>query len=252
MSGPRECKVVSPVELRWSQYSVVLASQSPFQDTDPLSSDIPTSVGLVDQTRDDQVLDNARKRDWTFPIIGLLVVFIALALNFLTPPRIGTVAVGVGEPAPDIELVRLSFEGDLQFQTQLDPDCVSLVHLWGTWCGPCRQEYPELDAMVRDRRQFGALSFLSVSCESGNETMAGLTTKTQDYLRSIKAETTAYADSNGTTRRSLMKRLRQENIFYPTTVVIDQQGVIRGVWQGYDPDGVNQMRATINSLWAGQ
>ncbi len=217
-----------------------------------MSSDIPPSFGLADASS-----ELAPKRVWGVLALISLSIVVVIALHFLTSTRVGNEGggkerVGVGELAPTIELVRLSQDGTLQFHTQLDPSCVCVLHLWGTWCGPCREEYPHLDAMIRELRQEGSLDFLSVSCESGNETVLGLTMKTHDYLRSIDAVAVVYADPNGTTRRSLVQRLRQEDLFYPTTVVIDRRGVMRGVWQGYDPSGVDQMRATIKDLWAAQ
>ena len=36
---------------------------------------------------------------------------------------------------------------------------VVLVNIWATWCGPCREEMPELDRLYRERKQEGFIVF---------------------------------------------------------------------------------------------
>ena len=166
------------------------------------------------------------------------------------PQRVSHEGPGIGSPAPTIDLVRLTDDvSSSQTQTSVTPGRVTLLHLWGTWCGPCRMEYPHLDEMVRELQSAGPLEFLSVSCESGAESLEGLAQKTHEYLESIGAETTAYADPRGVTRLSVAKRLNQNNVFFPTSVLIDDRGIIRGVWEGYSPGSVNEIRQAIEALW---
>jgi thiol-disulfide isomerase/thioredoxin len=36
---------------------------------------------------------------------------------------------------------------------------VVLVNIWATWCGPCREEMPELDRLYRERKDHGFIVF---------------------------------------------------------------------------------------------
>lgn len=149
-----------------------------------------------------------------------------------------------------VDLMRLSPSGVADTYQATSDNQVTLLHFWGTWCGPCRQEYPELDSQMRELDTVGSVDFLSVSCEAGGETAQELAKKTHDYLESIDASRNVYADPVGATRQSVANRLQQEHFFFPTSIVIDQQNIIRGIWQGYEPDGVNEIVALIRELLA--
>ena len=185
---------------------------------------------------------------------GIGMLFLLAAFWWLAGPRdrVRNDGPGVGSPAPAVDLVRLAPEDSYPAITGVTPGKVTLLHLWGTWCGPCRMEYPHLDEMVSEVQAQGPLEFLSVSCESGAESLEGLTQKTHEYLESISADTTAYADPEGVTRLSVAKRLNQSTVFFPTSVLIDAEGPIRGVWQGYAPDSVDEIRDAIKELWEKQ
>jgi len=49
----------------------------------------------------------------------------------------------IGKPAPDFELPRLSVQGGTLGSADLRGS-VSLLNVWATWCGGCRQEHPTL------------------------------------------------------------------------------------------------------------
>jgi hypothetical protein len=105
-----------------------------------------------------------------------------------------------------------------------------------------------LDRLVRQQAAKGAFEFLSVSCESGGDTLESLTHNTSEFFDAIGAVRTAYADPQGVTRMSVAKRLGQPNIYYPTSMLIDTQGIVRGVWEGYHPTGVEEMNTMIDEL----
>jgi len=194
--------------------------------------------------------------------IWLLPVFIILGIMFFgRDQRVDSSAIG--KPAPKIELTRLStsptldgFSGEsidtIQGElNELPSDHVTLVHFWGTWCGPCRMEYPHLSEMVQSLESNPNFQFLSISCESGpNETFLGLAKKTEEYLNQIDASTHVYADPNGATRKSAADRLGQPSMAYPTTILVDKSGVIREVWQGYGVNAVDEMEASVKKLLA--
>ena len=176
--------------------------------------------------------------------------------------------VAVGKPAPEIDLVELS-GGDHWRPVTPPVGRVVLLHLWATWCHPCQLEYPELSAMARavaseeadgrgrragqgDREQGegGRFRFLPVSCEGGAETFAGLWHKTDAFFRSAGIDSPVFADPRGITRRSVAERLKQSDLGLPTTILIDRDGTIAGVWQGYTPHTVSGIEASVRELLA--
>ena len=46
------------------------------------------------------------------------------------------------------------------------PDSIQLVNFWATWCGPCREEFPEL---VKINQRFPDLELITVSVDQANQ-----------------------------------------------------------------------------------
>lgn len=157
----------------------------------------------------------------------------------------------VSKPAPEINLIKLSSAEDIvEVEFELDGK-VTLLHLWGTWCGPCRMEYPELARVAKDLEQNQKFQFVPVSCEAGQgETAEGLWMKTSDFFQSEGIDSPVYADHLGFTRGSLVERLDQANLYYPTSVLIGPDGKIQSIWEGYSEAGVDQIKELSLNLLA--
>ncbi len=181
----------------------------------------------------------------------LFVVMVALQPNRHSAS--GPDSPAIGKPGPRMDLVRLAsnpLEGRVDTLRRGE---VALIHFWGTWCGPCKMEYPELAEMVKDLEQNEKFRFLSVSCEAGRgETFEVLRQKTEDYFSSEGIAGAVYADPQGTTRLSTAQRLGRNEMFYPTSIVVDADGNIAGVWEGYAPGSVDEMKLLVKRLLAEQ
>ena len=68
---------------------------------------------------------------------------IAWLLIRSAPPR-----VEVGFAAPDFRVVNVATGKTVTRSTEYR-GAVTLVNIWGTWCGPCRQEMPAMDSLYR-------------------------------------------------------------------------------------------------------
>jgi thiol-disulfide isomerase/thioredoxin len=112
-------------------------------------------------------------------------------------------------------------------------DHVVVLHFWGTWCAPCRKEYPEFAKLYERLKNDERIQFISVSCSPGIEKdVAKLKSDTSDYLRSIQVDMPVYADTTAFTRSYIAKLLASQGMGYPTTLVIDRNGIIRDAWVG--------------------
>jgi cytochrome c biogenesis protein CcmG/thiol:disulfide interchange protein DsbE len=188
---------------------------------------------------------------WLIPFPLLLAIFLLVSSAQREGPMGGQESPSIGEPAPQFDLVSLTSDLSLP-PYQWQPGHVTLLHFWGTWCAPCQLEYPELSMMAgRLRFDEQPFDFVPVTCAYGSgERLEDLWTKTHDYLKSNRIDTAAYADPSGVTRRSAAERLQRPSLFYPTSVLIDHQGKIAGVWEGYTPDSVEQIRMLADRLIA--
>ncbi|HEX5073712.1 MAG TPA: TlpA disulfide reductase family protein [Gemmatimonadaceae bacterium] len=123
-----------------------------------------------------------------------------------------------GEPAPDIDLPTLG-GGHVKLSSLKGHPVV--VTFWGTWCPPCREEFPELVAAQKKHRESG-LVVLAV-----NQRDQELSNKAvEDFVKEFGADFAVALDTHGRARRSF--RL----IGLPTMVFVDASGVIQATHPG--------------------
>lgn len=130
---------------------------------------------------------------------------------------------------------------------------VVLVNYWGTWCFPCRLELPHLAELHEQWRDETNLRFFFVSCED-QLSLAELTEKTLDFLeREGHDKLPVYADPGQASRRHLADVAGFGDGFsYPTTIILDGEQRIRGIWRGYRAEDTNEQAALLKRLMSRQ
>ncbi|MFH2201567.1 MAG: TlpA disulfide reductase family protein [Elusimicrobiota bacterium] len=146
-------------------------------------------------------------------------LFALLLAAGCTPPGDGSGGdAGLGEPAPEFALkdltgriVRLAdFKGK-----------VVLIDFWATYCLPCRDAIPELQAL-HDKHQAEGFAVIGISVDA----YAG---HVPDFVRELGVKYPVVLDPEQETARSFgFSQL-------PTTFLVDRSGRIRRKWLGYDP-----------------
>jgi peroxiredoxin len=98
---------------------------------------------------------------------------------------------------------------------------VVLINFWASWCGPCRQEMPELEQIQQRYSQLGFTVF-GVNVEQDRE-MA------DKVLRDIPVSfPILFDDTNAVSELYGVDAM-------PATVLVDRNGVIRHMHRGYTP-----------------
>ena len=98
---------------------------------------------------------------------------------------------------------------------------VVLINFWASWCGPCRQEMPELEAIYQKYHQLGFTIFgINVDKEKPMADKV-LNDSTLSFPILFDTENTISA-------------LYQVDAM-PTTVLVDRSGIIRFIHRGYKP-----------------
>ncbi len=115
---------------------------------------------------------------------------------------------------------------------------VILLNLWATWCGPCREEMPELIALQNKYRD---KDFEIIGLNTDDEEIG----KINDFAADMKLNyTIAWADAK------LMKELVTISKFpgIPQSYLIDRNGRMRGIFTGAGAKVVNQLKETTEKV----
>ena len=161
-----------------------------------------------------------------------IMVSSLLLLAFAMP---ASAAPAVGEAAPALVVREI---GGAPFDLSNLRGKVVIVNFWATWCPPCREEMPALDAFYAKFRDRG-VALIGISLDRSRERDAVLAVaKTIGYPLAMLSD----ADSNGFGKPSAL----------PVTYVLDAQGIVRAVMT---PDVVavseGSLEAVVTPLLAG-
>lgn len=172
-----------------------------------------------------------------------------LAIQFFAPSRdLGNDQTAVGHSLPDLRLEPLTGDGRPVRLNDLTGKVV-LLDFWGPWCGPCRAELPHIAALADKYRNRADFKLLAVSCGEGGDDGPSLRHDTETFLQDGNLEIATYSDTEGYTRREASMVGGFEGAF-PTTLVLDRQGVIRGKWLGYEPGVERRIGELVAKLLA--
>lgn len=151
---------------------------------------------------------------------GLRAVVIALVLGApaLGAPALGAQPITPGAAAPEIDLPALT-GGRVQLSKLRGHPVI--VSFWGTWCPPCRDEFPEL-VRLHDTHGPAGLVVLGVNARDQERN----TKNVKAFLDEFGVSFPVALDQRGRARRTY--RL----VGLPTTVFIDSVGTIREIHRG--------------------
>jgi len=219
--------------------------------SDSSKSPLPESFGTQwgDAVNQHQLGTPRRSRGRLLGLLAtlLVVIVVVLAVRLFGPHRSPGPEPAVGQQVTKLHLTPLTGD-DAPLTADSLRGQVVLINFWGPWCGPCRLEFPELMELRESLRDKENFRFVSVTCmPSQNE--EELESLTLTYLKSEGYDLPVHRDSTFATRLEMMD-LNRGNFAFPTTVLVDQQGVIRGVWIGYHPGVTLEMRRQIDDLLA--
>lgn len=113
---------------------------------------------------------------------------------------------------------------------------VVLVDFWASWCGPCRESFPWMNA-IQDR--YGDAGLVVVGINLDQESKAA-----QTFLQKVPANFTIVQDPQA--------RLPEAYglIGMPSSYLLDRQGRIRATHTGFHMGRVAEYEASIQQLLA--
>lgn len=135
-------------------------------------------------------------------------------------------SVTVGAPAP--EYATVSLEGDSVSLVGLRGEVV-LLNVWATWCGPCREEMPDLQAIQEDYAD-GGLRVVGVSIDQ-----AHARGEVRSFLEDHGITFAVLHDAEGRIARTF------RTVGVPETFLIGADGTLLARWIGrIDPAAVRR------------
>ena len=141
-----------------------------------------------------------------------VVITLGCAKDETPQAAVASDKVEVGQPAPSYS--SMAMNGDSVSLAGLRGKVV-LLNVWATWCGPCRQEIPELRAIHSAYKDRG-LELIGVSVDADGSDDA-----IRDFTRDFKMDYAIWRDPN----EGVNATFRMSGV--PATFLIDRQGVLR-------------------------
>jgi len=143
----------------------------------------------------------------------------------------GVLARAVSGLAPDFSLSSRS--GETISLAALRGDVV-MINFWATWCGPCREEMPHLEALYQRYRNLG-FTLLGVNVEDDR---AGA----EQWLEERPVSFPILFDPQHQVSELY------DVIAMPSTVLVDRKGNLRFLHHGYQPGYENEYQTQIRAL----
>lgn len=141
---------------------------------------------------------------------------LAGAASLLVGLLLGSANVHANENAPDFTL-KSKENGNIRLSEQRGN--IVLVNFWASWCGPCRDELPEMEALYQEYQDLG-FEILAINVDDE-------ASKADVLLNDIEVSFPVLYDTSGE-----VSKLYDVNAM-PTTVMIDRDGNQRLVHLGY-------------------
>ncbi|MBL4631388.1 MAG: TlpA family protein disulfide reductase [Paraglaciecola sp.] len=133
--------------------------------------------------------------------------------------------------APDFTLASKE-GGNVRLQEQLGN--VVLINFWASWCGPCREELPYLEALQQEYADLG-FTILAVNVDEDPS-------KADILLNDIEVSFPVLFDVNDD-----VSKLYQVKAM-PTTVLVDRDGHLRLLHHGYKSGDEVKYKQAIKAL----
>lgn len=162
------------------------------------------------------------------PILRKAVGALGLAGLLLSGTALADISQG---PAPDFTLK--SSDGENLKLSEFRGEVV-MINFWASWCGPCRQEMPLLDELYSQYQPLG-FTILGVNVEEDSS-------KAKKLLKDIPVDFPVLFDN-----KSEVSKLYNV-VAMPSTVLVDRDGNVRYLHQGYKPGYEETYQQQVRAL----
>ena len=122
---------------------------------------------------------------------------------------------------------------------------VIMLNFWATWCGPCRQEMPEMEKLYSKYKKAG-FTVLAVNVENSDNQKTK--DKIDEFIAQKQLSYPILYDNDKQLVTILEDTFLKKNMAMPTTVFIDRDGNTRFLHEGYKPGDEAKHKQFIKTL----
>lgn len=137
----------------------------------------------------------------------------------------------VGKAAPDLSIQTLNNQGKISIESLQGK--IAIIDFWATWCAPCKESFPKLDALSKKLGDKVVIVGVSVDDD--------------------KAGVAEFAKNNGATfavgwdeGHAIAGRWGVKTM--PTTFIVDATGTVRFIHDGYHDGETDKMGTEVASI----
>lgn len=109
---------------------------------------------------------------------------------------------------------------------------VVLVDFWATWCEPCKKSFPHYQALIEE---LDGLSVIGISVDDE-----------PDAIASFAKETGVSFPLAWDRNKEVVKKYEPQSM--PTSFLIDQNGIVRRIYEGYHAGDEKRVEADVKHL----
>lgn len=153
----------------------------------------------------------------------------------------------VGKKLEHLELIALTGDNEPVDLASLKGKA-TVVNFWGTWCLPCRAEFPQLLDVQAKLGSDPRFQLVLVSYPSDERSVQELRENTAKFLAHYRTSIGVFHDPGNATAVALGD-VFLEPIGFPTTILLDSEGVIRAAWRGASPNIGQEIETNVRRLF---
>ena len=158
--------------------------------------------------------------------VVFLIVFCALSLLVSSCSKTKEKSAAANEPRPAAPQQITQIDDAKLHQLLMPNGKPLLVNFWATWCGPCREEFPDLVEIDDEYR--GKVDFITVTLDSVEEKDTGV----PQFLTEMNAEMPTYLLKSADENAMIPSVSKDWTGALPFTILYHQNGDVAYTRQG--------------------
>lgn len=172
-------------------------------------------------------------------LLQLSIAIILIALIFIFKGKFNINKTNNNYSIVREDFIRSLNDSLLPFNKNELKDKAIIINIWATWCGPCRQEIPALNTLVKENTNKNVV-FLALSPENDSIVKKSMKKAKLDFNYTL-----INGDTNTIKFLRQLPQINDTNGYFPSHIFIDKNGNFDYFKIGYDAEIEGDMKQFI-------